>query len=80
MVRVKASPKHPQSFTGSAMYIHTVISVITAIKASVSLDVNWRFMANSKNTPRANSMAARATAAERVVHCGTIAARSIAAR
>ena len=73
-----ASPKQPQSLTGFAMYIHTVISVITAIKASVSRDVVLRPIAKSTDTPNANSNSDSATAAIISSHSGKIPARPVA--
>ena len=64
--RISASPKHPQSFTGSATAIHTVIIVITAMKASTSRLTMRRLMAKSRKMPRQNSTAERRTDAESV--------------
>ena len=54
-VRVSASPKQPQSLTGSAMYIHTVTAVMTTMNSSVSLAVTLLLIAVSMNAPSVNS-------------------------
>ena len=61
-----ASPKHPQSLTGSAMASQSVSGVNSAITASVSLDVNLRLMAKSMLMPSRNSTADDATDRARV--------------
>ena len=57
LVSITASPKHPQSETGSAMAIHTVIAVIAIMKSSIAADVALRLMAKSMNMPSENSTA-----------------------
>ena len=63
LVSFNASPKHPQSFTGSAIAIHTVMAVITVMKASISLDTSLRRMAKSRRIPSDSSTAACSTEA-----------------
>ena len=79
LVSFMASPKHPQSFTGLAMNIHTVMSVITTINAVTSFDTRWRCMANSMNMPRANSVMASVIAPVSVSQSGMYSARCMAA-
>ena len=71
LVSVIASPKQPQSFTGSATYIHTVTAVITTMSAASTFDTARRLMANITSTPSVNSIAASATAPHRVSQSGT---------
>ena len=62
LVSTIASPKHPQSSTGSAMYIHTVRHVITTITPSTIFVTSRLLMANSNSTPNTNSIVDRAIA------------------
>ena len=48
LVSRMASPKQPQSFTGLAKYIHTVMSVIMPIKPNSSFETKRRCMAKSR--------------------------------
>ena len=79
LVSFMASPKHPQSFTGLAMNIHTVMRVITTIIAVVNFDTSRRCMANSMNMPSANSVIANAIAPVSVIQSGMYSARCNAA-
>ena len=72
LVSTTASPKHPQSFTGSAMTIQSVISVITIITARVILLVSLRRMAKRRKIPMANSAVASNTDITRVLQSGNI--------
>ena len=66
-----ASPKQPQSLTGLAIAIHTVMRVITVINASITRVVNRRRMAKRMKMPSANSRAANATDEPSVSQSGT---------
>ena len=79
LVSLSASPKHPQSFTGSAMYIHTVSAVITLIRASVSFDTMCLRTAKSMNTPSENSRAPSAIATITSAQSGRMSFSAIAA-
>lgn len=61
-VRWMASPKQPQSVMGLNIASHAVMSVITAMKTSMSFDTWRRLMASSMNMPRENSSPASSTA------------------
>ena len=66
-----ASPKQPQSFTGSQKAIHTVTSVISIMKHSATREVRRRWMAKSSSKPRVNSIADRPTEADSVSQSGS---------
>ena len=72
LLSTMASPKQPQSFTGSAMTIQSVISVITAITSRVSLLTSLLRMAKSRKMPMANSHMASRTDITSVLHDGNI--------
>ena len=80
LVSTTASPKQPQSLTGLATAIHTVISVIMVMKIRVTRVASRRRMAQSINTPIENSNAAKSTATVRVTHPGRVSAIESAAR
>ena len=65
-VSSSASPKHPQSWMGSASASQSVSSVIAAMTASTIFDTSLRLMAKSRQMPRMNSVAERSTDAESV--------------
>ena len=67
----RASPKQPQSFTGSQKAIHTVTSVISTMKQSATREVSRRWMAKSSSRPRVNSIADRPTDVASVSQSGT---------
>ena len=71
LVSTKASPKHPQSLTGSSMASQSVMSVITTITQRVTLDTNRLRMAKSRQMPMTNSAADSRTEAESVTKSGT---------
>ncbi len=52
---ISASPKHPQSETGSAMAIHAVRGSMTHITPSANIDTHLRKQPKSMNTPMQNS-------------------------
>ena len=79
LVSFSASPKQPQSFTGSATNIHSVSTVIAVIKASVMRDTTCRRTANSMNTPNANSNAPKAIATPTSAQSGSNPFSDIAA-
>ena len=66
LVSLRASPKHPQSLTGFARAIHTVVAVIIAMKRRMVFDTSLLLMAKSSRMPRLNSKAARITDAPSV--------------
>ena len=71
LLSTMASPKHPQSETGSAMAVHTVMAVITTMKSSITADVALRLMAKSMNMPNENSIADSAIDEHSVSQSGT---------
>ena len=73
-----ASPKHPQSATGSAMAIHSVSGSITAMKSSTMTGEKRRKLPVTRNTPVMNSRVNRMNANVTSSDCPA-ANRSIAA-
>lgn len=71
LVRCTASPKHPQSFTGSATTSHRVTSVMQPIKSKDKRAVRRRRMAQSNRTPMTNSTADSRMLAQSVIQSGT---------
>ena len=62
------------------MASHSVSGVIIAIMSSTSFDTMRRLMANSRQIPKKNSVAANSTEEARVVKSGTIFAMPQAVR
>ena len=68
LLRIKASPKHPQSVTALLTASHSVTTVITAMNVVVQMATNRRFNPISRHTHRENSMNERATDSTSVTH------------
>ena len=71
LLNLMASPKHPQSFTGLAMAIQMVMSVMMTMINSNILDISLLLIPNRMNMPMENSIVERATEAVRVIQSGT---------
>ena len=80
LLSTSASPKHPQSWMGSANASQSVNSVIRAIISSTTFDTSLRLMAKSRQMPRMNSVADNNTEAESVSRSGTSPPSPIAVR
>ena len=80
LVSTSASPKHPQSVTGSSIASQSVSSVITIISTTRIFETSLRLMANNRQMPSRNSVAERMTDEARVPKSGTRPATPIAAR
>ena len=59
LLMTNASPKQPQSDTGSAMAIQSVSGVMKHIMMMASMEVDLRLVPNTKHIPIRNSKAAR---------------------
>ena len=79
-VSIIASPKHPQSDTGFAIAIQTVMAVIIAMKANISFDVACRRIAKRVKIPNENSTAASPIAMMSVSQSGMKLANPKASR
>ena len=66
-----ASPKHPQSLTGSAIHIYSVSAVMTAMKMAVSLIAMRLKHPRSIMTPAINSAMASAPASSAITLSGS---------
>ena len=80
LVNTSASPKHPQSLTGSATASHSVSGVITSITSNTSRDTSRRRMANIRQMPNTNSTADNSTDAPSVTKSGSVLPNPIAVR
>ena len=78
LVSTSASPKQPQSLIGLLKASQSVSGVITTMMASTSLDTMRRLMANSKQMPKKNSVAANSTDEASVVKSGIMRPNPIA--
>ena len=70
--RIRASPKHPQSLTGSAIHRYSVSIVIAAIKMAVSLMTIRLKQPRSIITPAVNSAIANAPASSAMTLPGSV--------
>ena len=80
LVNTSASPKHPQSVTGSDMASQSVKSVMMIMITSTAFDTSRLRMAKSRQIPRKNSTVESSTEAASVIRSGTYCAKPQAAR
>ena len=80
LVSTSASPKHPQSVTGSSIASQSVSSVISVISTTRIFETSLRLMANNRQMPNRNSVAERMTDEASVPKSGTMLASPMAAR